>query len=145
MAGIIPKDNLFGNNTKQGSETPFNLDLNSSPSCPKCASKKVWRAAKRYTKLGDEIQRWYCRECGLRFSDPKDVVIAKNKLKRLEEIESESLKTTSHIVGNYQICVTETKNLEAEQQISEVLRRKEIGEAQGKIIEYAWWLKRRQK
>jgi hypothetical protein len=41
-----------------------------------------------------------------------------------------------------QICVTETINLEAEQQKSEVLRRREIGESKEKIIEYAWWLKK---
>jgi integrase len=113
-----------------------------SPSCPRCASKKVWRDAKRFTKLGDEIQRWYCRDCGRRFSDPDDVAKARSTFERLERIESKSLKTSDDIVSTRQICVTETKNLEAEQQNTEVLRRNEIGEPKGKIIEYAWWLKK---
>ncbi len=93
------------------------------PSCPKCGSRKVWRDAKRFTKLGDEIQRWYCRECGRRFSDPEDVANARSTFERLESIESKSLKTPNGIVNSSQICVKETKNLAAEQQKTEVLRR----------------------
>ena len=49
---------------------------------------------------------------------------------------------TDDIVSTHQICVTETKNLVAEQQTTEVLRRNETGDVKGKIIEYAWWLKK---
>jgi len=36
-------------------------------------SNRSWRDALRYSDFGDKIQRWLCRECGLRFSDPNDV------------------------------------------------------------------------
>ena len=39
----------------------------------KCSSKKVWRDSFRYSVFGDKIQRWLCRECGIRFSDPDDM------------------------------------------------------------------------
>ena len=49
---------------------------------------------------------------------------------------------TDDLVTTHQICVTETKNLVAEQQTTEVLRRNQTGDVKGKIIEYAWWLKK---
>ena len=112
------------------------------PFCPQCGSSKVWRDAKRYTPLGFEIQRWSCRTCGLRFSDPNDVQKAKEAAKAVETVETESLKRSDNKVFTSQICVTETKNLDAEPKI-EVLRRNETGDNfKGKIIEYAWYLKK---
>jgi integrase len=119
-----------------------------SPLCPKCDSKKVWRDAKRYTKLGDEIQRWYCRGCGRRFSDPQDVAKARSTFERLERIESKSLKSGSGIVTTRQICVTETKNLVAETQRNRFLRRNETIQLQAnanipeKVVNYLLWLKK---
>jgi len=40
------------------------------PKCPECTSQKLWRDGLLYTKQG-EVQRWLCRNCGRRFSDPK--------------------------------------------------------------------------
>ena len=112
-----------------------------NPPCPQCGSTKLWRDAKRYTAYGDEIQRWKCRDCGLRFSDPNDVKkswsnqenIARKKLRN-------EIKMTSDLVSTRQICVTETKNLVAEQQTTEVLRRNEPSTAIGKIVEYEFWM-----
>src|SRR5665648_337180 len=36
--------------------------------CPQCGSMKNWKNAKRYTPTG-VIPRYYCRDCGLRFSE----------------------------------------------------------------------------
>jgi integrase len=38
-------------------------------SCPECGSSKVWKDGIRRTEYGD-VQRYLCRSCGLRFSDP---------------------------------------------------------------------------
>lgn len=40
------------------------------PKCPECGSLKTWKDGLRYTKQG-EVQRWLCRSCGYRFSNPK--------------------------------------------------------------------------
>lgn len=129
---------------------PPTVRSNSLVSCPKCGSKKVWRDAKRYTKLGIEIQRWFCRDCGRRFSDPEDVAKARSTLERIERIESKSLKSGSSIVSNRQICVTaeETKNLAAEPQRNRFLRRNETLQLQSnanvpeKVVNYMLWLKK---
>jgi len=39
------------------------------PKCPECTSQKVWKDGVRSTRDGD-IQRWLCRACGYRFSQP---------------------------------------------------------------------------
>ncbi len=38
--------------------------------CPECGSQRTWKDGKRYVK-GGEIQRYLCRSCGYRFSQPK--------------------------------------------------------------------------
>jgi integrase/predicted RNA-binding Zn-ribbon protein involved in translation (DUF1610 family) len=111
-----------------------------SPLCPQCSSKKVWRDGSRYF-FGERIQRWICRDCGLRFSDQNDLQEAKKTIETVETVETQSLKTPDRIVATSQICVTETKNLVAEQQQIEVLPRSETGEFKQKILEYALWLK----
>jgi len=125
---------------------PCSNSASTSPLCPQCNSKRVWKDAKRQNSFGYEIQRWYCRSCGLRFSDPSDVERAKKaveNLKAVETVDTKPLKSEDSIVITSQICVKETKNLEAEPQTAEVLRRNEneIGEFKQKILEYALWLR----
>lgn len=139
---------IFG---KAGSQKDRKSDIqesaSASPLCSRCGSKRVWRDAKRYTKLGDEIQRWSCRDCGRRFSDPQDVAKARSTFERLEMIESKSLKSGNGIVSSCQICVTETKNLDAETK-NKFLRRNETLQLQAnasipeKVTNYLLWLRK---
>jgi integrase len=62
-------------------------------------------------------------------------------LKAVETVDTKSLKSKDSIVITSQICVKETKNLEAEPQTVEVLRRNETGAFKQKILEYALWLR----
>jgi transcriptional regulator NrdR family protein len=112
-------------------------------SCPRCGSTKLWRDAKRYSVYGDEIQRWLCRDCGRRFSDPNDVKNSwSNKEKAARKEASNEIKMANGIITTQQIRVGETKNLHAEPQTTKVLRRNQSGDVKGKIIEYAWLLKK---
>jgi integrase len=111
-----------------------------SLSCPRCRSRRLWRAGVRHSNFGDEIQRWLCRDCRFRFSDPENVQRAWSSIERFETVDRQSLKSGDDIVSNSQICVTETKNLAAEQQKTEVLRRNDLSTAKGKIVEYQFWM-----
>ncbi len=53
------------------------------PTCPKCGPKTavVWRDGTYTPMFGEPIQRYLCRRCGLRFSDPAGVETAKKLLK----------------------------------------------------------------
>src|SRR5208283_2165157 len=52
---------------------------------------------------------------------------------------SNEIKASDGLVSTSQICVTETKNLVAEQQKTEVLRRNEA-DAKGSIVGFSFWL-----
>lgn len=122
--------------------TATNMAAHSSfiyPACTQCGSTKVWRDAKRQSSFGYEIQRWYCRNCGHRFSDPNDSKNAAEHRKLIQKLEAKTLKTPPRIYSNSQICVTETKNLAAEQQKPEVLQRN-IEADKGKIVEFSFWM-----
>jgi integrase/transposase-like protein len=121
-------------------------DSSTSLLCPKCASKKLWRDGNTYSLLGDKIQRWLCRDCGLRFSDPKDLQTARKLMKQVETVgtvDTKILKSKTDKVVDRRIknSVEETKNLAAEQQDFEVLRGNEAGEFKQKIFEYTVWLR----
>jgi len=55
--------------------------------CPECGSRSVWKDGLRKTSNGS-VQRWMCRDCGLRFSHTK------------------SVKRTFNINGWRQVCET---------------------------------------
>ena len=40
------------------------------PRCPECGSDRVWRDGWRRLRDGRRVQRYLCRDCGLRFSEP---------------------------------------------------------------------------
>jgi integrase len=144
MAGLTSDDSIFGKKAETDSKSSDEGDVGSSPLCTRCKSTRAWRDAKRYTPNGFEIQRWSCRNCGVRFSDPNDTQRAKEAAKTVETVETQSLKSTCDKVFISQICVTETKNLAAEPRAIEVLRRNENSnvELNGKIVEYLWYMKK---
>ena len=94
------------------------------PNCPKCRSAKTWHNGTRPALFGEPIQRLICRDCGFRFSDPKDVARAKKELQEEQLIESKKLRIESPLSNLCQICdetskfsvypATETENLVTE-------------------------------
>jgi predicted RNA-binding Zn-ribbon protein involved in translation (DUF1610 family) len=74
-----------------------------NPPCPNCGSRKIWRDGKRHSLFGDEIQRWLCRNCELRFSEPSQ--------QKLEQ----SIYTRDALTSIRQIYAQKAKNLEQEQ------------------------------
>jgi integrase/predicted RNA-binding Zn-ribbon protein involved in translation (DUF1610 family) len=137
-----PSDCVFG--TKVGLNAdklePADCSTDISLQCPYCGSNKLWRDGNRYTIFDDRIQRWLCQKCGHRFYDKKDLAKAKYAVETIRTVETQSLKSKPDIVLGSQICVTETKNLEAEQQTIAVPRRNE--ENRGKIIEHGFWMQK---
>ena len=95
------------------------------PSCPECSSKKIWKAGNRYVD-NLKVQRFLCRDCGFRFTDP--------------EFTRKSVLNKNQQSGSCQICVPltkEAKNLAAEQQ-KEVLQETKT---KGTLVNFSWHLK----
>ena len=59
-------------------------------------------------------------------------------------IETESLRSKDDIVNTHQVCVTETKNLVAEQQSLEIPQKSEMDQ-NGAIIDFLWHMKKENK
>jgi integrase len=120
-----------------------------SPLCPQCNSKKAWRDGLRYQKLESKIiQRWLCRECGLRFSDPNTDKRTAAVVDTVETVETKLLKSQDDKGTTRQICVKETKNLDPQQNNDVV----EISQSQthqttirGEIVNFLWYMKKQGK
>jgi integrase/uncharacterized protein YlaI len=134
-------DCVFGNKVDFiPSETkPANENAKISPSCPHCKSKRAWRNGQRKSVFGDRIQRWFCPECNHRFSDPTDVEKAWSTHEKIAK--SNEIKIANTIDTTRQICVTETKNLTAEQTTTKVPQGYEV-DLKGAIVDFLWNLKK---
>jgi len=100
--------------------------------CPECGSERLYKAGLRYLACGETVQRWLCRSCGYRFSEPpRD---ARGKL----------LKSVQDNTSNRQLCAilgsakkldtaTETKTVAGEGKIDKQT-------AKGLLLQYELWL-----
>ncbi|MCL5949470.1 MAG: tyrosine-type recombinase/integrase [Candidatus Bathyarchaeota archaeon] len=91
--------------------------------CPDCKSLKIFRNGKTTSEFGVKIQRYLCRDCGRRFSDPVDMIKAKQTAENYllsissEPLNCQSRNTESVQVGDKQIEGKVSKNLiEAQKQ-----------------------------
>jgi integrase/predicted RNA-binding Zn-ribbon protein involved in translation (DUF1610 family) len=138
---------MVGKASSNGGESGvFAASAGISPLCPECGSQKLWRDGLRYSMFGDGIQRWLCRNCGLRFSDSRDVEKAFSTYERLQRIDTKSVKAQTDIVTNRQICVTKaegTKNLAAETELFESAGENRLDQStiKGKLVQFSVWMK----
>jgi integrase len=103
--------------------------------CPQCKSTRLFKDGFRYSVSGSRVQRWLCRNCGYRFSGKQ---LSQTNFKR-----QINRSTTQHYTN--QICVLKAKNLEPQTDTKSVAGETPPQDAldiKGKIMEYAWWLKK---
>jgi len=82
----------------------------------------LWKDGLRYLNDGSVVQRWLCRDCGLRFSE--STTQCQVKL----HIPGEILEVSQPGNNNMQASIPSAKPMPEE--------------VKGKIVEYAWWLKK---
>ena len=110
-----------------------------APACPQCGSKRVWKDGLRYLNNGEAVQRYICRSCGYRFSDP-------NRPRK-------NLKTRHAInngrCGSRALALLEPRGEWAMKECAETgdghagATTKQNQEIKGKLLEYAWWMKKK--
>lgn len=113
-----------------------------SPKCPRCGADRAWRDGSWTPRFGPVIQRWICRICSFRFSDPQDLAMAKQAGREQEALEQKILNVNKPLFFTRQICV-ETKNLGADKTVmgpqeSELIKQS----PEGAIINLLWMLKK---
>jgi len=119
--------------------------LNICRICPECGSVKVFRNGTARSNFNVKIQRYVCRSCGRRFSDPHD--LKKAKAVTDSYLPYESLKVKDNNTRDSQVCVTEkAKNLTlgTTEKISVSQREKTKAERGIDIIvkDFQWQLKK---
>ena len=97
--------------------------------CPQCGSGRAYKDGLRYSPNGS-VQRFLCRDCGFRFSDPnKPYMTCQTNIKRqICAVLQEAKNLTT---------ATETKTVAGE------IEGKTQQDAKGLILEYAWKMKKR--
>jgi integrase/Zn ribbon nucleic-acid-binding protein len=135
-----------------------------SPPCPQCGSQKLFKDGLRYLWDGNAVQRWLCRNCGYRFSH-SDLLLLNNKKalgfqqirslrpdlnasdmsQHVSIIDTQSLKGEVDILYNRRVrdSAKEAKNLAAAEIKTVAGESPTQQDAKGKILEYAWHLKKR--
>ncbi len=98
MAGLTqtqaPSERIFGPkaSTNNSKSVPEESTAGSSLRCPECGSPKLWHDGLRYV-YNDIIQRWLCRKCGKRFSDPNDLEKSWSHREKLAKAAEADLKS----------------------------------------------------
>ncbi|MEM1563282.1 MAG: tyrosine-type recombinase/integrase [Candidatus Bathyarchaeia archaeon] len=125
---------------------------NKSPACPECGSQKLWKDGIRYTATG-QVQRYICRNCGYRFSEPnrqKPANLNTSKgSKQVQKNHTQIFKSMEAIPYYRQICAAQpmgAKNLAAATKESEKwaagATEQTAADIKGKVIEFMWKLKK---
>jgi len=115
--------------------------------CPECSSKRLYKAGLRYLSNGAITQRWLCRDCGYRFSDPNSQhgFNGSEMSEHVQNILTKKLKSKADILSKRQVCdcLTEaSKNLTevARQEVAQREGTLQTADIKGKIVEYSFWL-----
>lgn len=116
------------------------------PCCPSCNSQKVWKDGIRQTREG-ETQRYLCQDCGYRFSEAP---LKKSKAFRDERrVHRVPINSGVSLPFRCQIGANPSKGAKNLVKVENRINNWAAGatklteaELKGKIIEYAWNLKR---
>ena len=90
--------------------------MDNAACCPECGSIKLYKAGLRYLANGETVQRFLCRECGVRFSE-----------KSYKECQTNS---------NRQICALKVKNLEPQTE-KKTVAGEEKQTTKGRLLQFA--------
>ena len=116
------------------------------PKCPECSGSKTWKDGFRYFQ-GNPIQRYLCRSCGYRFSDPSLNVSKDPECN--QSVHRMALNMPSSLLSNRQICVTQTKGMKNLAEVESRTQKNPTREGtaqsadiKGKIVEFTWWMQK---
>jgi len=111
--------------------------------CPQCGCQSLYKDGLRYLADGSSVQRWLCRNCAYRFTEPN--CNGSDKLKSLSTVHTKPLKDGYNIISKRQVCELLTR---ASKNLTEVAKQEQAqregtlqtADVKGKIVEYSFWL-----
>jgi len=147
------------NNRKLEPKTP----AAQPPKCPECGSLEAWKDGLRYNRQNkDPVQRWLCKKCEYRFSEsrgdggrlqgyrhtlrPKGSQPSEHHQKLHRQI----LNSLKPLLSSCQVGVSQTKAMinlatvepRTQERAAGATATSTQAEATGKLVEFAWWMKK---
>ena len=80
------------------------METLTNPVCPQCSSNRIWKDGFRHTRSNEAVQRFLCRNCGYRFSEPSQKLDIVSK--QIESFHS-SLKLHDRRVASVNLPIEE--------------------------------------
>jgi len=115
--------------------------------CPQCSSERLYKDGLRYLKNGLSVQRWLCRECGYRFTDPD---FAKKSLWKNPPFRLNSQNDPGYYCqGNNDplgrepaatMAANTLVKVEIPSKSGQAGATAQTADAKGKVVEYSFWL-----
>jgi integrase len=119
-----------------------------TPTCPQCGSNKLYKDGLRYLADGTTVQRWLCRECGYRFTNPNHKRRSKWKNPpfnlNLQNCLNDNCQGNNDPEWRDSTSLGRLVQTLATVEKEEKTKSGQAGatEASGKIVEFLWWLKK---
>ncbi|MEM1563713.1 MAG: tyrosine-type recombinase/integrase [Candidatus Bathyarchaeia archaeon] len=120
--------------------------------CPQCGSPKLWRDGLRRLANGFEAQRWLCRNCGYRFTDPNFKRQNQWKIPPFSLNPEDGLDHSCR--GNNEpygrdstarpraVQTLATVEKQGEKRAAGATAKQESSEIHAKLLEFLWWMKK---
>jgi len=113
--------------------------------CPQCGCQSLYRDGLRYLADGSSVQRWLCRNCAYRFTEPN--CNRSKTFQRLSTVHTKPLKDGYNIISKRQVCELLTR---ASKNLTEVAKQEQAqregttpaADVKGKLVEFLWHLKK---
>jgi len=123
---------------------PYTVPTSSSKPrrCPECGSERLNKAGRARLNDGSRVQRWFCRDCLVRFR-PSD------QSQRVGNSLTKTLKANVAYPSEHQVCelLQESKNLDAAASEKETAAgtsptRTESQDVKGKLVQYSFYMEK---
>jgi len=131
-----------------GEEAPvekpaFKIEAENKPVCPECGSARLYKDGLRYLADNTSVQRYLCRECGYRFSWPRQhrSQILKTKRDKFNVCQVGGKEALPKNLAKAVCALTET-NEKTTSGLAGATEKPTEADIKGKIVEYAFWLQK---
>lgn len=118
--------------------------------CPQCGSKSLYKDGLRYLKDSSTVQRWLCKSCGYRFSDPDSMEDCKHSaVRNVQKTPPLRLKTPDALPYGCRVGVALARGARNLVKVEPRIQKRAAGatklsevDVKGKLVEFLWWMKK---
>jgi len=112
----------------------FEVQPQKNPACPECGSPRTWRDGWRTLADGARVQRYLCRDCGYRFSNPRKI-LKPNRNNIVDCRVSASEREAKNSAGIVRILEHKTEEEKRAAGATET-------NIKSLLFNFAWWMKK---